>query len=123
MCTTGDMAAYVRADNDPFYGWKVLLEHYDNKDKNDLKSLYKKWDDILNEGPGVKDPKLWFMLLDEKEKDIVLAGGKKKDPTEIVALLESTMAGRGEYAAVIELIGMQEKRDDLDFWKKQLFEH
>lgn len=94
MCTTGDAAAYVRADSDPFYGWKALLERYDNKDGNDLKALYKKWETVLNEGPGLKDPKLWFLLLDEKEKDIVAAGGKKKDSTEIVALLETTMAGK-----------------------------
>jgi hypothetical protein len=61
MCTTGDAAAYVRADLDPFEGWKALMERYDNKDGNDLKSLYKEWDDTMTEGPGVKDPKLWFI--------------------------------------------------------------
>ena len=123
MSTTGDAAAYVRANNDPYLGWQGLLERYDNKDGNDLKMLYKKWDDVMSEGPGTRDPKLWFLKLEEKEKDIVNAGGKKKDETEIVALMETTMAGKGEYETVIEMIGMQERRDELDFWKKQLFEH
>jgi hypothetical protein len=123
MATTGDAAAYVRASTDPYVGWMALLERYDNKDGNDLKNLYKKWDDVMNEGPGVKDPKLWFLKLEEKENDIVLAGGKKKDESELVSLLETTMANMREYEQVIDMIGMQEKRDNLEFWKKQLFDH
>ena len=29
MCTTGDAAAYVRADTDPYEGWMALMERYD----------------------------------------------------------------------------------------------
>ena len=123
MCTQGDAADYVRADRDPYEGWRSLMERYDAKDGNDLKSLYKKWDDLITEGPGLKDPKLWFLKLEDKEDDIVAAGGKRKDSTEIIALVETAMAGAKEYESVIELIGMQEKRDDLDFWKRQLFDH
>jgi hypothetical protein len=123
MATTGDAAAYVRASTDPYGGWKALMERYDHKDGNDLKNLYKKWDDVMNEGPGIKDPKLWFLKLEEKENDIVSAGGNKKDESEIVSLLETTMAGMQEYEQVIDMIGMQDKRDSLEFWKKQLFEH
>ena len=122
MCTTGDAAAYVRADSDPFAGWIALMERYDNKDGNDLKSLYKEWDETMTEGPGVKDPKLWFMKLDEKEVEIIEAGGKQKDPSEMVAMVETAMMGLHEYKTVIQMIGMHEKRDELDFWKKQLFD-
>ena len=122
MCTTGDAAAYVRADNDPYEGWIALMERYDNKDGNDLKSLYKEWDETMTEGPGVKDPKLWFMKLDEKEEEIVEAGGKKKDPSEIVAMVETAMMGLREYKNFIQMIGMHDKRDELDFWRKQLFD-
>ena len=122
MCTQGDAAEYVRAEPDPYYGWLSLLERYDNKDGNDLKSLYQKWDDTMSSGPGLKDPKLWFLKLAKREAEIVAAGGKTKDPTEFVLLLETTMIGVKEYESVVELIGMQEKRNDLDFWKKQLFD-
>ena len=44
MSTKGDAAEYVRAEPDPYYGWLSLMERYDKKDGNDLKSLYKKWD-------------------------------------------------------------------------------
>ena len=101
MCTHGDAAAYVRADLDPYYGWQALIERYDTKDGNDLKSLYKEWDEIMTEGPGVKDPKLWFMRLDEKEMEIIDAGGKKKDDSEIVAMVETAMTGIREYGSLI----------------------
>ena len=123
MSTQGDAAEYVRAEPDPYYGWLSLMERYDKKDGNDLKSLYKKWDDLISEGPGSKDPKLWFLKLAEKEADIVQAGGKAKDPTEVVALVENTMSGMKHYESIVELIGMQEKRNELFFWKLQLFEH
>ena len=122
MCTQGDAAEYVRAEPDPYYGWVSLLERYDNKDGNDLKSLYRKWDDTMSSGPGLKDPKLWFLKLAKREAEIVAAGGKSKDPTEFVSLLETTMTGIKEYESVVELISMQEKKEDLDFWKKQLFD-
>ena len=118
MCTTGDAAAYVRADPDPFEGWKALMERYDKRDGNDLKSLYKEWDATMTEGPGVKDPKLWFMKLDEKEVEILDAGGKKKDENEVVAMVESAMFGMREYASIIQMIGMHEKRESLAFWKQ-----
>ena len=122
MCTTGDAAAYVRADSDPFEGWKALMERYDTRDGNDLKSLYKEWDATMTEGPGVKDPKLWFMKLDEKEVEILDAGGKKKDDNEVVAMVESAMMGLREYTSIIQMIGMHEKRESLIFWKQQLFD-
>ena len=123
MSTTGDAASYVRADPDPFEGWKALLERYDNKDGNDLKTLYKKWDEKMNEGPGLKDPKLWFLRLDEIEEEIQVAGGKKKDDMEIVSLVETAMTGIKQYESVVQMIAMQEKRDELSFWKRQLFDH
>ena len=122
MCTTGDAAAYVRADPDPYEGWMVLMERYNTKDGNDLKSLYKEWDETMTEGPRIKDPKLWFMKLNEKEEEIIEAGGKKKDESEIVAMVETAMMGMHEYKSIIQMIGMHEKRDELDFWKKQLFD-
>ena len=99
-----------------------MLDRWEALDGSDLRDLYKKWDKVLEGGPGTSDPKLWFLELQEKEEDIVDAGGQKKEEKEFLALLETTMENADAYKKVVQMIQLQEKRDDLMFWKTQLFD-
>jgi hypothetical protein len=124
MCVTGDAAKYVRAyKNDPYEGWKAITDRWELLDGSDLKDLYKKWDGVLDKGPELQDPKLWFLELSDKEHDIVEAGGNKKGDSEFLALLEKTLEGNLEYQKIVTLILLQEKNNDLTYWKDQLFSY
>ena len=55
------------------------------------------------------DSQVLFMKLDEKEDEIIEAGGKKKDESEVVAMVETAMTNLRDYGSLIQMIGMHEK--------------
>jgi hypothetical protein len=75
MACDGKSAIYVEATEDPFEAWKSIIKRYEDVDADDLTSLHRLLNSTIEEGPGHEDPEVWFLNIEQKQKEIVKASG------------------------------------------------
>ena len=91
-------------------------------DEDDLTTLYDALKEAVDAGPKEKDPVLWYRAIDLVMVDIIAAGGKEKDDTEIGAMIKGRMKSHEGYKEVTMSIKTS-KITDLKETKKRYSDH
>ena len=107
-----DALAYVMMhEGDAKAAWDALKLRFSDMDVEDLSSLYEALNEVISNGCGKRDPVLWFCEIELCCKEIVLAGGQKKEDLELVAMIKQRMKNHEDYKGVTMAINVTKVTD------------
>jgi len=124
MACLRSLAAYVKCSNHPWKLWQALLKGYDKVDvAGSLSTPHKIRNRVVNEGPGNKDPEVWFLCIEEVQEDITSANASRKGDSNLLSQIQEVVLTKGPYKDKGELIKTVKNVPDINNYRKEMFKY